>query len=92
MMVVEIIGGLMFGSIALVADGLHMGARKRCCCPAPLAYNYARRHANDARFTFSFPASSAIWRVFPAPSFLQDCRSHWLRGSDALYLARSNKL
>jgi cation diffusion facilitator family transporter len=52
MMVVEIVGGLMFGSIALVADGLHMSTHAGALLLAALAYSYARRHADDARFTF----------------------------------------
>jgi len=52
MMLVEIIGGLFFGSIALVADGLHMSTHAGALLLAALAYTYARRYANDARFTF----------------------------------------
>jgi cation diffusion facilitator family transporter len=52
MMVAEIVGGLMFGSIALVADGLHMSTHASALLLAALAYSYARRHANDTRFTF----------------------------------------
>jgi cation diffusion facilitator family transporter len=52
MMALEIIGGLMFGSIALVADGLHMSTHAGALLLAALAYSYARRHATDARFTF----------------------------------------
>src|SRR5215475_4362175 len=52
MMVAEIVGGLMFGSIALVADGLHMSTHAGALLLAALAYSYARRHAEDARFTF----------------------------------------
>src|SRR5215472_8049727 len=52
MMVVEIVGGLWFGSIALVADGLHMSTHAGALLLAALAYGYARRHADDARFTF----------------------------------------
>ena len=52
MMVVEITGGLLFGSIALVADGLHMSTHASALLLAALAYSYARRHADDARFTF----------------------------------------
>ena len=52
MMVAEILGGLAFGSIALVADGLHMSTHASALLLAALAYRYARRHANDARFTF----------------------------------------
>jgi cation diffusion facilitator family transporter len=52
MMVAEIAGGLLYGSIALVADGLHMSTHASALLLAALAYNYARRHASDARFSF----------------------------------------
>jgi cation diffusion facilitator family transporter len=52
MMVLEIAGGLAFGSLALVADGLHMSTHAGALLLAALAYRYARRHAADARFTF----------------------------------------
>src|SRR5277367_4559175 len=52
MMIAEIVGGLLFGSIALVADGMHMSTHAGALLLAALAYRYARRHANDARFTF----------------------------------------
>jgi cation diffusion facilitator family transporter len=52
MMAAEIVGGLMLGSIALVADGLHMSTHAGALLLAALAYRYARRHADDARFTF----------------------------------------
>jgi len=52
MMIAEIAGGLFFGSIALVADGLHMSTHAGALLLAALAYTYARRYANDARFTF----------------------------------------
>jgi cation diffusion facilitator family transporter len=51
-MVVEIVGGLLFGSIALVADGLHMSTHASALLLAALAYSYARRHCNDTRFSF----------------------------------------
>ncbi|HVA12257.1 MAG TPA: CDF family Co(II)/Ni(II) efflux transporter DmeF [Stellaceae bacterium] len=53
MMIGEIVGGLMFGSIALVADGLHMSTHAGALLLAALAYTYARKHADDASFTFS---------------------------------------
>jgi cation diffusion facilitator family transporter len=52
MMALEIVGGLLFGSIALVADGLHMSTHAGALLLAAMAYRYARRHATDARFTF----------------------------------------
>src|ERR1700688_4512870 len=52
MMIAEIIGGALFGSLALIADGLHMSTHAGALLLAALAYRYARRHATDARFTF----------------------------------------
>jgi len=52
MMLVEIIGGSIFGSLALVADGLHMSTHASAMLIAALAYMYARKHANDRRFVF----------------------------------------
>jgi cation diffusion facilitator family transporter len=52
MMIAEIVGGLMFGSIALVADGLHMSTHAGALLLAALAYTYSRRHVHDPRFTF----------------------------------------
>jgi cation diffusion facilitator family transporter len=51
MMIAEIVGGLLFGSIALVADGMHMSTHAGALLLAALAYTYARRHADDPRFT-----------------------------------------
>ena len=52
MMVVEIGGGSLYGSLALVADGLHMSTHAAAMLIAALAYTYARRHAADPRFAF----------------------------------------
>ncbi len=52
MMAAEIAGGLLFGSVALIADGLHMSTHAGALLLAALAYTYARRHAEDSRFTF----------------------------------------
>jgi cation diffusion facilitator family transporter len=52
MMCAEIVGGLLFGSIALVADGLHMSTHAGALLLAALAYTYARRHAGNTSFTF----------------------------------------
>jgi cation diffusion facilitator family transporter len=52
MMVAEIIGGLMFGSIALIADGLHMSTHAGALLIAALAYTYSRRYARDERLAF----------------------------------------
>jgi cation diffusion facilitator family transporter len=52
MMLAEIVGGWLFGSIALIADGLHMSTHAGALLLAALAYTYARKYAGDARFTF----------------------------------------
>src|SRR5215470_2524756 len=52
MMVAEIVGGLLFGSIALIADGLHMSTHASALLLAALAYRFARRHVDDDRFSF----------------------------------------
>jgi cation diffusion facilitator family transporter len=52
MMAAEIIGGLLWGSMALIADGLHMSTHAGALVIAALAYSYARRHARDERFVF----------------------------------------
>ena len=52
MMLLEIVGGLLFGSIALVADGMHMSTHAGALLLAALAYSYSRKHAADPRFTF----------------------------------------
>jgi cation diffusion facilitator family transporter len=52
MMVAEIGGGALFGSMALIADGLHMSTHAGALLIAALAYTYARAHARDSRFAF----------------------------------------
>jgi cation diffusion facilitator family transporter len=52
MMILEIVGGIWFGSIALVADGMHMSTHAGALLLAALAYTFARKHASDPRFSF----------------------------------------
>lgn len=52
MMVVEIIGGTIFGSMAVVADGWHMSTHAAALSIAALAYAFARRHAKNPWFSF----------------------------------------
>ena len=51
-MVVEIAAGLYYGSMALLADGLHMASHSAALGISVAAYVYARRHAGDRRFSF----------------------------------------
>lgn len=52
MMVVEIVAGLVFGSMALLADGWHMGTHAAALAVTAFAYVYARRHTSDRRYSF----------------------------------------
>ncbi len=52
MMVVEIGGGLLFGSMALLADGWHMGTHAAALGITAFAYWFARKHESDESFTF----------------------------------------
>jgi cation diffusion facilitator family transporter len=51
-MVVEIVSGLLFGSMALLADGWHMASHASALGITAMAYYLARRHEDNARFTF----------------------------------------
>jgi cation diffusion facilitator family transporter len=53
MMVIEIGAGYLFGSMALLADGWHMGTHAAALSITVFAYRYARRHADNPQFTFS---------------------------------------
>jgi cation diffusion facilitator family transporter len=52
MMVVEIVTGWWFNSMALLADGLHMSSHALAIGLSAFAYAAARRYASDARFAF----------------------------------------
>jgi cation diffusion facilitator family transporter len=52
MMVVEIIAGVAFGSMALLADGFHMATHAGALTISGAAYLYSRRHVHDSRFAF----------------------------------------
>lgn len=51
-MVVEIAAGVAFGSMALLADGVHMATHVAALGLAAGAYWLARRHARNPRFSF----------------------------------------
>lgn len=60
MMVIEVAGGILFGSMALLADGLHMASHAVALAINALAYVYARRHAADERFSFGTGKVNAL--------------------------------
>lgn len=51
-MVIEIIAGIAFGSMALLADGWHMGTHVAAFMITIFAYSYAKRYQHTSRFTF----------------------------------------
>ncbi|MBF0126361.1 MAG: CDF family Co(II)/Ni(II) efflux transporter DmeF [Magnetococcales bacterium] len=51
-MVVELVAGHITGSMALTADGWHMGTHAAALGLAAFAYGFARRNAHNPRFTF----------------------------------------
>lgn len=60
MMVVEIAAGSLFGSMALLADGWHMATHAAALGVAAFAYAYARKHAQDPRYSFGTGKVSAL--------------------------------
>jgi len=52
MMVIEIIAGLLFGSMALLADGFHMATHTFALGITAIAYYYSRKHSHDPRYSF----------------------------------------
>ena len=52
MMTVEIAAGMVFGSMALLADGWHMGTHAAALGITVFAYAYARRNADNPRYSF----------------------------------------
>jgi len=62
-MVAEIVGGWWTGSMALLADGWHMGTHALALGVATAAYALARRHASDARYAFG------TWKIEVLGSF-----------------------
>ena len=51
-MIVEIIAGIKFGSMALLADGWHMSTHVAAFMITVFAYRYSRIHADDPTFAF----------------------------------------
>jgi cation diffusion facilitator family transporter len=60
MMVGEIVAGIVYGSMALTADGIHMGSHMVGLGITFLAYIYARKYANDQRFSFGTGKVNAL--------------------------------
>ncbi|EFK07349.1 cation diffusion facilitator family transporter [delta proteobacterium NaphS2] len=60
MMVIEIVASVLFGSMALLADGLHMASHAVALSINAFAYVYARRHAHNTEFSFGTGKVNAL--------------------------------
>ena len=60
MMVIEITAGYLFGSMALLADGWHMGTHVAALAISLFAYRYARQHADNPAYSFGTGKVSAL--------------------------------
>jgi len=60
MMVVEVVAGYLSGSMALLADGWHMGTHVAALSIAVFAYRYASRHSDNPKFSFGTGKVTAL--------------------------------
>lgn len=60
MMVAEIVTGTLFGSMALLADGLHMASHTVALGISVFAYIYARKFSSDRRYSFGTGKVNAL--------------------------------
>ena len=59
-MVIEIVAGTVYGSMALLADGWHMGTHAVAFMITIFTYQYARKHAHDKSFSFGTGKASVL--------------------------------
>lgn len=99
MMVVELVAGWVTGSMALLADGWHMGSHAAALGVAAYAYHFARRHRTNPRFSFGtgkvsslagyssalLLGAGALWMLIESVSRLIDPVA--IRYADALLVA-----
>ena len=99
-MVVEIVTGFLYHSMALLADGVHMATHVGALGLAAGAYWLARRHAANARFSFgsgkfgdlaAFASAIVLgthrpwrWRANPSPALINPAQVAY---GDALLIA-----
>ncbi len=91
-MTVEIAAGLAFGSMALLADGLHMGTHALALGLAAAAYWFTRRRAADARFSFGTGKvnalagfSSALFLLVVALAMVWESVARWIAPVEIAY-------
>lgn len=88
MMVLEVIAGMISGSMALLADGWHMSTHAAALGITLFAYRYARRHANDPRFTFGTGKISVLGGFTSANALLAIAIFTMLESVERLFLPR----
>lgn len=59
-MVVELVAGVIYGSMALLADGLHMASHTAALSISVFAYIYARRNARNSAYSFGTGKVNAL--------------------------------
>ena len=64
MMVIEMAAGWAYGSMALLADGLHMASHAAALSISAFAYYFARKRAHDRSFTFGTGKVNSPWRLY----------------------------
>jgi cation diffusion facilitator family transporter len=69
MMVVEIAAGLLYGSMALLADGWHMSTHAAALGITAFAYSHARRHTDNPRYSFGTGKVSVLGGFASAVAF-----------------------
>src|SRR5215212_9528277 len=80
MMMAEIIGGTLFGSMALVADGWHMSTHAAALGIAALAYRYIRTYAcTGFPLCFRYRQTRGVGRILKRDHSGDDCAFHRLR-------------
>jgi cation diffusion facilitator family transporter len=98
-MVVEIVAGTLFGSMALLADGWHMATHVAAFAITVFAYAYARRHAHDPKYTFgtgkvsvlggftSAVALGVVAFIMAMESIARFFDPHTIQFNEAIYVA-----
>lgn len=99
MMLVEIVAGTLYGSMALLADGWHMATHVAAFGIALFAYRYARKHADNPQFTFgtgkvsvlggfaSAVALAVVALMMAIESIIRFFQPHQIQFNEAIFVA-----
>ncbi len=98
-MVAEVVAGSVYGSMALLADGWHMGTHVAAFMIAIFAYQYARKNADNPAFSFgtgkvnvlggfaSAIALSVVSIMMLLESFQRLFNPHTIHFNEAIFVA-----